>query len=256
MVCMVTWGSPISRNTPIFTITGWSFFITLRPVGELGAVSQNGGEKRCFKPRQARNDWQECVQKTYERPMIMIDYESIANNQMQLQVCPSRPPVTGVNCESCCQDATRHPAASSSLPQRKSVAPWSIGHTFHRHWLPLPRSQLSLAPALLTCKPTKRWRLAIRHLSSKLESHVGKQNLRPNAVISLISYECLNACWFHRQHLVQIFATGCPCEAGFCIDGWSYCRCSWKYPWLVGKLTLVRLNYSCSYNPGTNMVQH
>jgi hypothetical protein len=66
----------------------------------------------------------------------------------------------------------------------------------------------------------------------------------------------LNACWFHRQHLVQIFATGCPCEAGLCIDGWSYCRCSWKYPSLVGKLTWVRLNYSCSLNPGTNMVQH
>ena len=89
------------------------------------------------KTRHARNDWQESVQKTYEGPMIMIDYEYIANNQMisdettGLSNTYLAPP--SVICESCCQDATRHPAASSSLPQRKSVAPWSIGHTFHRH---------------------------------------------------------------------------------------------------------------------------
>lgn len=34
------------------------------------------------KIRHARNGWQESVQKTYERPMIMVDYEYIANNQM------------------------------------------------------------------------------------------------------------------------------------------------------------------------------
>ena len=112
---------------------------------------------------------------------------------MKLQVCPSCRHFFGAphhrrNWQSCCQGATRHPAASSSPPRRKSVAPWSIGHTFHRHWLQLPRSQRSLAPALLTCEPTKKWRLAIRHLSTKLDGHVGKQKLWPNAVVRLIWY--------------------------------------------------------------------